>query len=111
MNYAYYHGTSTIALENPEVVGYLRYYWVRNSERKYGDYNYRVSMFKCSIIERIEWKTPLYGLKVAYVDPRGTSSSQEHAETMRKLRLDKYTTSAYLTALRALETLEKPTKT
>ncbi|MEM4661871.1 MAG: hypothetical protein QXQ73_04260, partial [Desulfurococcaceae archaeon] len=59
----------------------------------------------------ILWKAPLYGLKIVYVDPKGTTSSREHAETMKKLRLDKHTASAYLIASRALSTPKKPTKT
>ncbi|MEM1857621.1 MAG: hypothetical protein QXP89_04470 [Desulfurococcaceae archaeon] len=93
------------------MIGYLRYYWVRNGERGCRSYNYKVAVFRSSIIERIAWKAPLYGLKAVYVDPRGTTSSREHAETMKKLRLDKHTASAYLIASRALSTPKKPTKT
>ncbi|MEM4912583.1 MAG: hypothetical protein QW579_00075 [Desulfurococcaceae archaeon] len=53
-------------------------------------------------IERIAWKAPVYGLKTVYVDPGGTTSSREHAETVKKLRLDKHTASAYLIAIRAI---------
>ena len=35
-----------------------------------------------------------------YVDPRGTTSSREHSEIMRKYSLDKHTASAYLIALK-----------
>ncbi|RLG78690.1 MAG: transposase, partial [Thermoprotei archaeon] len=31
---AYSHGASVIAVENPKVIGYLRYYWIRNGERR-----------------------------------------------------------------------------
>ncbi|MEM4951978.1 MAG: hypothetical protein QXV81_06935, partial [Ignisphaera sp.] len=79
LKHAYYHGASAVALENPDVIGYLRYYWVRNGERGSRNYNYKVAVFRSSIIERIAWKAPLYGLKTVYVDPRGTTSSREHA--------------------------------
>ncbi|MEM4912700.1 MAG: hypothetical protein QW579_00685 [Desulfurococcaceae archaeon] len=54
------------------------------------------------VIERIAWKAPLYGLKTVYVDPRGTTSSREHVETTKKLKLDKHTASAYLIVTRAI---------
>ncbi|MEM3849290.1 MAG: hypothetical protein QXS42_05970 [Zestosphaera sp.] len=111
LKHAYHHGASAVALENPGVIGYLRYYWVRNGERGGRNYNYKVAVFRSSIIERILWKAPLYGLKIVYVDPKGTTSSREHAETMKKHRLNKHTASAYLIASRALSILERPTKT
>lgn len=111
LKHAYHHGASVVALENPTVVGYLRYYWVRGGERKHENYNYKVASFRSSVIERIAWKAPLYGLRAVYVNPKGTTSSPEHEEVMRKLRLDKHAASAYLIAKKALENLEKPTKT
>jgi len=108
---AYSHGASVIAVENPEVIGYLRYYWIENGDRKSENYNYKVSIFRNSIIERIMWKAPLYGLQAVPVNPRGTTHSEEHDESMRKHRLDRHTTSAYLIALkarRALKSQQKP---
>jgi len=43
-------------------------------------------------------KAPLYSIETKYVNPRGTTNSKEHDETMRKHGLDRHTTSAYLTA-------------
>ncbi|MEM4101721.1 MAG: hypothetical protein QXE24_03490, partial [Desulfurococcaceae archaeon] len=111
LKYLASHGVGTVVLESPEVIGYLKYCWIRNGERGSRNYNYKVAVFRSSIIERIAWKAPLYGLKTVYVDPKGTTSSREHAETMKKLRLDKHTASAYLIASRALNILERPTKT
>ncbi len=48
-------------------------------------------------------KTPLYSIKVDYVDPRGTTRSREHDMVMKKYRLDKHTASAYLIALRGIK--------
>ncbi|MEM4665267.1 MAG: hypothetical protein QW271_05935 [Sulfolobales archaeon] len=98
-------------LKNPGVIGYLRYYWVRDGERGGRNYDYKVTLFRSSVVERTAWKAPLYGLKTVYVDPRETSSSREHDEAAKKLRLDKHTASAYLIASRALSTLKRPTKT
>jgi len=102
LKYAYHHGVSTIALENPEVLGYLRLAWIRGNDKKHGNYNYKVSVFRSSIIEKIALKAPLYGLNVEFVDPRGTTSSREHDEAMRRYGLDRHTASAYLIALRSI---------
>jgi len=105
---AYSHGASVIAVENPEAIGYLKYYWVRNGDRKSKNYNYKVSIFRNSIIERIMWKAPLYGLQVVTVNPKGTTRSEDHEYAMRKCGLDKHTASAYLIALRARRNLQRP---
>jgi len=103
LDYAYTHGVSLVALENPEVIGYLRYYWIRNEDRKSKNYNYKVSIFRNSIIERITWKAPLYGLQVITVNPKETTHSKEHNEIMRRYGLDKHMASAYLIALKGIK--------
>ncbi len=103
LNYAYHHGVSVIALENPKVLGCLRYYWIRNGERKTRNYNYKVSVFRNKIIETITYKAPLYGLEIIYVNPKGTTHSREHDEIMEKYGLDRHTASAYLIALRVIK--------
>jgi len=102
LDYAYHHGVSVIALENPEVIGYLRYYWIRNGDRKSKNYNYKKSIFRNKIIETVTYKAPLYSLKTIYVNPRGTSHSKEHDEIMKRYGLDRHTASAYLIALRGI---------
>ena len=102
LNYAYRHGVKTLFLENPEVLGRLKLAWVRNDDRKHENYNYKVSVFRSSIIERIALKAPLYSIKVGYVSPRGTTNSKEHDELMRRYGLDRHTASAYLIAIRGL---------
>ena len=102
LDYAYHHGVKTLFLENPEILGRLKLMWVRGGDRKHENYNYKVSTFRSSIIERIALKAPLYSIRVGYVNPRGTTNSIEHDELMRKYRLDRHTASAYLTALRGL---------
>jgi hypothetical protein len=102
LRYAYNHGVSIIALENPEVLSYLKLAWVRNSDRKHENYNYKKSIFRNSIIERIAMKAPLYGLNTKFVDPRGTTNSREHNEIMKRFGLDKHTASAYIIALRSI---------
>jgi hypothetical protein len=78
LEYAYHHGVKVLFLENPEVLGKLRLLWVRSNDRRYENYNYRVSVFRSFVIEMIALKAPLYGIEVKYVDPRGTTSSREH---------------------------------
>jgi len=67
------------------------------------NYNFRMSIFRNKIIEVITYKAPLYSINVKYVNPRGTTSSREHSEVMKKYGLDRYTASAYLIALRGIE--------
>jgi transposase len=50
----------------------------------------------------IAMKAPLYGIEVKYVDPRGTTSSREHNEIMKRYGLDRHAASAHLIALRGL---------
>ena len=50
----------------------------------------------------IALKAPLYGMKVKYVNPRGTTNSTEHNKFMKEHGLDGHTASAYLVALRGL---------
>ena len=105
---AYSHGASVIAVENPEIIGYLRYYWIRNGDRKTKNYNYKVSLFRNSIIERIIWKASLYGLQAIPVSPKGTTHSEDHEYVMKRYGLDKHTVSAYLIALKARRSLQRP---
>jgi len=104
LSYAYNNGVSTIVLENPNVVGYLRYYWIRNGERKSRNYNFKVSMFRNSLIERISYKAPLYSMNVVYISPKGTTKSKDHDKIMKEKGIDRHTASAYLIALKYLKT-------
>jgi len=104
LKYAYHHGVSILALENPEVLGVLKLFWVRSGERKTENYNWRVMTFRSRVIEMIAMKAPLYSIEVKYVDPKGTTSSEEHDEAMKRLGLDRHTASAYLIARRLLTT-------
>ena len=103
LKYAYHHGASTIVLESPEVISRLRLLWVRNGRRLHENYNWKVSIFRNRIIERIMFKAPLYGLDVEFVNPKGTTHSKECSEIMRRNGLDRHTSSAYLIALRGIQ--------
>ncbi len=101
LKWLYSQGVSTIGLENPEIIGYLRYYWIRNGERKGRKWNWKVSMFRNSIIEKITWKAPLYSIKTVYINPRNTS--KEGIKIGKKLGLDRHLGSAYIIAKRTLK--------
>ncbi|MCC6045934.1 MAG: hypothetical protein LM572_04060 [Ignisphaera sp.] len=106
LKYAYYHGVKVLFLENPEVLGKLKLLWIRSDDREDKNYNYKVSVFRSSIIiEMIVLKAPLYSIEVKYVDPKGTTNSREHGEVMKRGRLDRHMASAYLIALRGLKQL------
>ncbi len=102
LDYAYNHGVKTLYLENPEVLGRLRLLWVKNGDRWNRYFNYKVSIFRSSIIEKIVMKAPLYSIRVGYVSPRGTTNSKKHDKVMRRYCFDRHTASAYLIALRGL---------
>ncbi len=103
LRYAYHHGVKTIFLENPSILGRLRLLWIRNGRRLHRNYNWKVSVFRSSIIETISMKALLYSIKVDYIDPKGTTHSKIHDEIMKKHGLDRHTASAYLIALKGIE--------
>ena len=103
LKYAYRHGVSTIALENPEVIGRLKLAWIRNGKRLHRDYNWKVTIFRNRVIKVVVMKAPIYGMKVKYVNPKGSTHSKEHDEIMRRYGLDKHTASAYIIALKSIE--------
>jgi len=102
LRYAYHHGVSRLALENPDVLGRLRLLWVKSGERRHENYNWKVMVFRSRVIEMIALKAPLYSIEVRYVDPKGTTSSEEHSEAMKRYRLDRHTASAYMIAVKGL---------
>jgi hypothetical protein len=106
LDYAYRHGVKTLFLENPEVLGRLKLVWIKSGDRGHENYNHKVMVFRSSIIERIALKAPLYSIETKYVNPRGTTNSTKHDELMKRYGLDRHTASAYLTALKGLNTNE-----
>ncbi len=100
LKYAYYHGVSTIVLEDPEILGYLKLRWIRSSGRRNSNYNRRVSIFKSSIIEEFTLHAPEYGLGIFFVNPAYTSKLAELVA--KDMGLDRHTTSAYIIALEYL---------
>ena len=103
LRYAYHHGVKMLFLEDPEVLGRLKLMWVRSGERLHENYNWRVTIFRSSVIEVIAMKAPLYSIEAKYVNPKGTTNSREHDEAMRKHGLDRHAASAYVIALKGLK--------
>lgn len=103
LKYAYHHGVKTLFLENPDVLGKLKLLWIRNGERLNRNYNWKVMTFRSSVIEMITVKAPLYTINIKYVDPKGTTNSEEHSEIMMRYGLDRHMASAYLIALRGIK--------
>ena len=108
LRYAYHHGVKTLFLEKPDILGRLKLMWIRNGRRLHENYNYKIAVFRSSVIEVIAMKAPLYSIEAKYVNPKGTTNSREHDEAMRKYGLDKHTASAYLIALKALKQPKTP---
>jgi len=103
LRYAYHHGVKTVFLENPNVLGRLKLFWINNGKRLHRNYNWKVSIFRSRIIEIIGMKTPLYATKTEYIGPRGTTKSKEHDEITRRYGLDRHSASAYIIALRGIK--------
>ncbi len=103
LNYAYHHGVAVLALESPKIVGYLRYYWIRNGDRKSKSYNYKKSIFRNKILRVITYKAPLYSIKTIYVNPKGTTHSKKHHKVMKYFGLDRHMASAYIIALKCIK--------
>jgi len=100
LDYAVNHGCSLIVLENPKTLGYLRWVWIRRGKRKSSVWNRRVSLFTTSIVERISWHAPQYGLKTYYANPAYTSKIAELIS--KDVGLDRHTASACILALEYL---------
>ena len=50
LRYAYHHGVKTLLLENPSILGKLKLLWVRNGRRLHKNYNWKVTVFRSSVI-------------------------------------------------------------
>ena len=103
LQYAYHHGVKTLFLENPSILGRLRLIWIRNGRRLHRNYNWKISVFRSSVIETISMKAPVYSINTEYIDPKGTTHSKKHDEVMKKYGLDRHTASAYLIALKGIK--------
>jgi len=97
LKYAYHHNVGTIDLENLFVIKKREY--TRNPTA-----NRKITRFaKKELLRHGILMAMKYGFKVLLVNPKGTTRSKEHDEVMRKYGLDRHTASAYVIALRGIE--------
>ena len=57
--------------ESPDDLYNAGLLWVRGGGGIHENYNYKVSVFRSSVIEMIALEVPLYDIEVKYVDPKG----------------------------------------
>ena len=102
LEYAYHHGVGVVVLEDLERIKKRRRYTKSKSA------NRKITRFpKRKLLEHAIVMAMKYGFEVLLVDPKGTTSSSEHDEAMKKYGVDKHTASAYLVALRALHQIKQ----
>ncbi len=101
------YGKFITSVEDLEVIGFLKLGWVKIGDRKSSRYNFKVSTFVSWVIEFIEKICHKLGIYTIKIDLKGTSSREEHKQTMQKLGLDRHMASAYLIAKKGLEKLNK----
>jgi len=101
LKYCYTHNVGVVVFENLPLIKRRRFTRSRVGNRK-------ITLFaKRQLIQYGVVMALKYGFKTLFTNPRGTTNSKEHGEIMKKLGLDRHTASAYLTALRGLETLNE----
>ena len=66
-----------------------------------------MSRFRAKTIEDIKQVCKQHSIPYVEVNPEGTTHSREHNRDMRRLGLDRHTTSAYLITKRGLEKLKQ----
>lgn len=97
LDYAYHHNVGVVVFENLFII--KRRKFTKNSSA-----NRKISRFaKKELLQYGIIMAMKYGFKVLLVNPKGTTHSKEHDEVMRKYGLDRHTASAYIIALRGME--------
>ena len=96
-----------VSVEDPEKLGLYKLEWMIKGLRLFELWNYKVSRFTCSLTEVVIDLAKRLGIHVETVNPKGTSSGDEHEQIMKKLGLDRHMASAYLIAKRGLEKLKQ----
>lgn len=97
LRYAYHHNVGVAVFENLFIVKKRRFTKSSTANRKIARFAKR-ELLQHAIVMAMK-----YGFKIHLADPRGTTHSREHDETMRRHGLDRHTASAYLIALRGIE--------
>lgn len=105
LKYAYHHGVGIVVFENLFVIKKRRFTRNRKANRKRSRFA-KKELLKYAIISSMK-----YGFKTLLINPRGTTSSPEREEMMRRYGLDRHTASAYLIALKGLKSQTTLNKT
>jgi len=95
LRYCYAHGVGTVVFENLYDIKKRRLTKSRTANRKMSKFAKR-ELLRHAIVMSLK-----YGFRVLLVDPKGTTSSGDHDEIMKRCGLDGHSASAYLIALRA----------
>jgi IS605 OrfB family transposase len=97
LEYCYRHGVGTVVFENLLLVKRKRFTRSEKANRKIARFAKR-QLIQHGVVMALK-----YGFRVLLVDPKGTTSSREHSELMKRYGLDRHTASAYLIALKGLK--------
>lgn len=97
LRYAYYHGVGVVVFENLFAVKKRVFGRNRIANRKIARFAKR-ELLRHGVVMAMK-----YGFRVYLANPKGTTSSKEHDEVMRRYGLDRHTASAYLIALKGLK--------
>ncbi len=97
LEYCYRHGVGTVVFENLLSVKRKRLTRSKKANRKIARFA-KKQLIQHGVVMALK-----YGFRVLLVDPKGTTSSREHSELMKRYGLDRHTASAYLIALKGLK--------
>ncbi|OYT47981.1 MAG: hypothetical protein B6U85_03885 [Desulfurococcales archaeon ex4484_42] len=97
LRYAYHHNVGTVVFENLLTIKQRRCTGNPTANRKITKFAKR-ELLQYGIVMSMK-----YGFKTLLINPKGTTHSSEHNYIMRKHGLDKHTASAYLIALKGIE--------
>jgi hypothetical protein len=93
-------GVDYVVFEDLFLIKKRRFTWSRSGNRKVSRFAKR-QMLIHGVIKALR-----LGFNVVLVNPRGTTSSEEHEKVMREKGFDRHTASAYLIALKGLEVIK-----
>jgi IS605 OrfB family transposase len=96
LEYCYRHGVNIVVFENLLSVKRKRFTGNKTANRKIARFA-KKQLTQYGIVMALK-----YGFRVLLVDPKGTTSSEEHGELVKRYGLDRHVASAYLIALRGL---------
>jgi IS605 OrfB family transposase len=96
LEYARNHNVGIVVFEDLFKIKRRRFVKSRRANRKISKFAKR-ELLQHGVVMALR-----RGFEVLLVEPRGTTSSEEHVKVMRELGLDRHVASAYLIALRGL---------